>query len=107
MKQKHSFHPNSDRYILDGGACSHRLGFAQIDTRQDAWYYGTWANPETLRVVCFAEGDLTVTDCETPEEFSAYLRETASFEWFKGIDTMCDDAITERFTGLGLADLLH
>ena len=107
MKQKHSSHPNGERYELDFGACSHRRGFAQVDTRQDAWYYGTWANPETLRVVCFAEGDLTVTDCETPEEFSAYLRETASHEWFRGIDTMQSDPITAAFEGLGLADLLH
>jgi hypothetical protein len=107
MRKRESNHPNGDRYVLDMGECSHRKGFAQIDTRQDAWYYGTWANPETLKVVQFCEGDLTIIECETPEEFTSYLRETAEYEWFQGIDTMMKQPITDGFNRLGLGDLLH
>jgi hypothetical protein len=107
MKRKDSFHPNGERYELDFGECSHRKGFAQIDTRQDAWYYGTWANPETLRIVQFAEGDLSVMDFDSPEEFTTYLRETAEYEWFIGIDPMTVPSIEDGFARLGLADLLH
>jgi hypothetical protein len=35
----------SDRYVYDFVLCTYDKGWAQIDTRQDASYYGTWTNP--------------------------------------------------------------
>jgi hypothetical protein len=82
-------------------------GFAQVDTNQDAWYFGTWANPKTLRVVQYCEGDLSIYDCETPEEFVSWLTEMAAAEYFKGIDGMLNDELIKGFQALGLGRLLH
>ena len=62
MKRKDSFFNDGDRYILDFGACSSKNGFAQIDTDQDASYFGMWCNPVSLRLVSFCEGDFTIID---------------------------------------------
>ena len=107
MKRIDSFHPNGDRYQLDMGPCSTGRGFAQVDTREDAWYYGTWANPDTLRVVQYAEGDLTIYECETPTEFVELMRDMAENLPFIGIDAMTNVPMEEAFTKLGLSDLLH
>ena len=40
MNTTQDFRPLSDRYELDCGPCSYANGFAQIDTTQDAPYYG-------------------------------------------------------------------
>jgi len=107
MKKRESFHHDGDRYVLDMGECSTRKGFAQVDTNQDAWYFGTWANPVTLRVVQYAEGDLSIYECGAPAEFVKLMRDIAGAEDFKGIDAMLVPSIEAGFTKLGLADLLH
>ena len=56
MKRETDFIMNGDRYQFDWGECSTANGYAQVDTKQDAWYYGTWANPETFTIVSYAEG---------------------------------------------------
>ena len=40
---------STDRYVYDFSVCTYEKGWAQIDTRQDASYYGTWTNPERRR----------------------------------------------------------
>ena len=50
MKTTREFAP-ADRYIYDFGLCSYENGWAQVDTAQDAAYFGTWANP--ARVLIF------------------------------------------------------
>jgi hypothetical protein len=50
-------------------------GWAQIDTGQDASWFGTWASPGERTILNFAEVDVTRTFCETDEEFAAALRE--------------------------------
>ena len=42
MKITRDFRPLSDRYSIDCGRCSYANGFAQIDTKQDAVWFGTW-----------------------------------------------------------------
>ena len=69
MKTTRDFRPLSDRYSFDCGPCSYANGFAQIDTRQDASYYGSWASPTRRTIVNFCEGDVTTTVCESDEEF--------------------------------------
>ena len=107
MKIDRAFLPMTNRYRFDFGACHFHKGFAQIDTKQDAPYYGAWANPVELRVVEFCEGDLTVTQCDSAAEFVEYIRGFATNEWFIGIDGMCSKNIIRSFTSLGLAELLH
>lgn len=101
----------TDRYVFDTHYCKASEGWAQVDTAQDAWYYGGWANPITRRMTTYAEGDVTITDCATDEAFIAEIRRWAA--WSKGagygfaIDGMCLPMIINAFTRLGLADLLH
>ena len=47
---------SADRYRYDFGLCSYENGFSQVDTRQDAWYYGTWANPYKFIEMGSSEG---------------------------------------------------
>lgn len=111
MKIERSFLP-ADRYHFDFGRCSYENGFAQIDTRQDASYYGQWCNPTTLTIVSYMEGDVTISQAESAEEFCAALRETDRWTQKAGygnarIDPGLDPAMKAAFESLGLGDLLH
>jgi hypothetical protein len=59
-----------DRYAYDWGFCDK---FAQVDTTQDASYFGTWACPERRRIFSYCEGDTTLTVCDTAEEFASEM----------------------------------
>ena len=112
MKTSRDFKPLSDRYSFDCGACSPANGFAQIDTKQDAPYFGNWCAPTTRTIVNFSEGDVTTTVCETDAEFVEQLRELARWNDEAGygpmnIDPGRDDGLRQAFEKLGLADLLH
>lgn len=91
------------RYDYDFGPCSSRNGWAQIDTPRDASYYGTWAHPDRLQVFTYCEGDTTLVECESPEEFNTFIRSIRDAR----IDPGFDPAIRDRFVALGLEDLLH
>lgn len=102
-----------DRYFFDFGICSLTNGYAQVDTSQDAHYFGTWANPETLTVVAYLEGDVITTKCDTEQEFIDQLRSMKRWNEeygyrFYGIDPgLSQPVLKERFIKLGLGDLLH
>lgn len=102
---------DGDRYRFDWKQCTPDKGWAQLDTRQDAWYFGQWANPTTLQIVGYAEGDVTRQTAETREEFCKAIREIKDFhdkyDKFLGIDPMLREEIAEAFRDLGLGDLLH
>jgi hypothetical protein len=102
----------ADRYVYDFGLLTYAKGWAQIDTRQDASYYGTWTSPTRRELFNYCEGDTTLTRCDTDEEYIAAVRECA--EWNKkaghwlGIDPGFEThPFREQFTALGLADLLR
>lgn len=112
MKTENTFYPSSDRYQFDFSLCSIKKGFAQVDTAQDASYYGTWANPETLQIVNYCEGDVSIRTADNPDEFVQALRELK--EWtdkmgypFLGIDPGFSDTLKAKFEEIGLADMLH
>lgn len=111
MKTIREFAP-ADRYVYDFGACSIKNGFAQVDTEQDASYYGTWANPSRLVIVCYCEGDVTTQIAASPAEFAAALRTLKEWNenngWrFIGIDPGFDENMATEFKNIGLGDLLH
>lgn len=111
MKVTHE-HIDGDRYIFDWRFCNRERGFAQIDTKEDASYYGNWANPIDLKSVHYVEGDLTVYECETRQEFVQHLRDFFDSLDRMGygpvrIDPLMDTKIIEGFKDLGLGDLLH
>jgi hypothetical protein len=106
-----SFQP-CDRYVFDFELCTAERGFAQIDTSQDAFYYGMWCNPFERKVVTYAEGDIVTTTLDTDAEFIKEIREIEKFEveTMQGkcnIDALCVDSLITRFHDLGLEDLLH
>lgn len=103
---------DADRHLYDFGLCSAKNGFAQVDTGQDAWYYGNWANPFKLIIFSYAEGDCITTICDTEEEFATELRKIKTWNdeqgyGFRGIDPMCNDKLESKFKSIGLGDLLH
>ena len=108
MKKIHEFCP-ADRYVYDLGLCSSSNGFAQVDTRQDASYYGTWANPVKLVIFSYCEGDCYTTVCETPAEFTAEMRRIKEFhgEDWRGVDPGWHEKDGEPWRRLGLGELLH
>src|SRR6185503_3161642 len=101
----------ADRYLYDFRACTADKGWAQLDTRQDASYYGNWINPVSRKLFSYCEGDLTLTECDTDEEFVATVRECVDWhkerDYFLGIDGMCSEPIISAFTRMGLAEYLH
>ena len=111
MKITRGFNP-ADRYLYDFGQCSLKNGFAQVDTSQDASYFGTWANPYRFMTVCYCEGDVTISECDNGQEFAEELRKLKAWNEeyghrFFGIDCGMDKQMKKAFLALGLADLLH
>lgn len=111
MKTTRDFAPG-DRYAYDFGLCSSANGFAQVDTSQDASYYGTWANPFRMVIFSYCEGDLCLQEAETPEEFVSELLGIKKWNEenghrFMGIDPGFREDLKLKFVDLGLGDLLH
>ena len=111
IKIARGFNPMTDRYAFDFDRCTAAKGWAQLDTRQDASYYGTWANPELRQIINYCEGDITTTTMDTDEEFVAEIRKWA--DWVNEHDwgpAQIDPGFPERplfarFVELGLGDL--
>lgn len=106
------FHLDADRYLFDFKRCKASDGWAQVDTSQDASYYGTWCNPFQLKLVTYCEGDVTIQNYENPIKFSDGIRELV--QWNKdyghkliGIDPGFNDKLKTRLSEYGLGDLLH
>lgn len=111
MKESHHYQ-SGDRYIYDFDKCSTAKGFAQVDTSQDASYFGTWANPFTLTVINYCEGDVYTCQCDTPEEFKQELQKIKKWNEenghrFIGIDPGFNAELKARFIAIGLDEFLH
>ena len=111
MKITREFAPG-DRYVYDFDLCSTANGWAQVDTAQDASYFGTWANPTRLLIFTYCEGDTTLKEAESPEEFAAELREIDAWNRAQGygparIDPGFDPGTKAAFERVGLGDMLH
>jgi len=111
MKTTRGFEHDSDRYKYDFNACHFKKGWAQIDTSQDAWYFGTWCNPFELIIFSYIEGDTCLEECENEAEFIEAIRIYQQWNYDQGhkfhIDPMCVQRMIDKFTELGLDDLLH
>jgi hypothetical protein len=111
MKVNREFYP-SDRYVYEFGLCSYEKGWAQVDTAQDASYFGTLANPTRLIIFSYCEGDTTLKEAASPEEFAAELREIDAWHRAHGygperIDPGFDPTMKAAFVVLGLEEMLH
>ena len=102
---------SADRYLYDFGLCSYENGFSQIDTNQDAWYYGTWANPFKFIIFNYVEGDCYTTICDNAEEFKQAMTELAQWNIESGhgckIDPGGDPKNKEQWVKVGLSEYLH
>lgn len=112
MKITRGFIEGGSRYPFDFTHCSTKIGWAQVDTQSDASYYGNWANPTELKTFCYCEGDTTLVECETPEEFIQQLRELEEFEVKSDrkppkIDPGFNEELKQAFIDMGLEDMLH
>ena len=113
IKMTHEFFNDINRYHWDFDICTPARGFAQVDTTQDAWYYGTWANPFSFTLVTYAEGDLNTSVADTADEFCEMIRDFVGWNnaeglaRFKGIDPMLSPHIEQAFQALGLGEFLH
>jgi hypothetical protein len=96
--------------------CGNSKGWAQLDTKQDASYYGNWINPITRELFSYCEGDTTHTVCTDDADFIAAARECIEWhkerDYFLGIDPGWPDTeprrrITEAFERLGMGEFLH
>lgn len=110
MIETREFYPCADRLRFDAQYQA-ADGWAQIDTQQDASYFGQWANPLTWEYASYCEGDFLHQKYETEEEFVAHIRHVQAWhlenETWGGIDGMCRLPIIQAFEALGLNDLLH
>lgn len=104
------FNPLTDRYAFDRCFTVGR-GYAQIDTTQDAAYFGTWASPSERKIVTYAEGDITYQTAETDEAFAEAIR--TLWQWNRergflfGIDTGGSAELAAQFEALGLGEFLR
>ena len=104
------FTPDGDRYIFDW-LCRPDKGWAQLDTGQDAWYFGIWINPLTLEYVSHIEGDRTHIQYDSEQEFQREIQECLDWHhshgWNPHIDGMCNPAIIAAFERLGFKQWMH
>ena len=112
MKRERGFILNGERYAFDFGKCSYANGYAQVDTSQDAPYYGIWTNPTELTILSYCEGDVTTETAENVAEYVIAIQKLKAWHEdngirFIGIDALADNDLKARFTEIGLADLLH
>lgn len=102
---------DDNRYTYDFRYCTARNGWAQLDTRQDASYYGIWVNPFKRCLFSYCEGDITLTECDTEDDFIQAVRECVEWhkerDYFIGIDGMCHHLIINAFRDYGLGEYLH
>jgi hypothetical protein len=100
-----------DRYKFDFRLCTPSSGWAQLDTRQDAPYYGNWVNPLKRELVSYCEGDITHTLCDDDEDFKRTLRECIDWhrerQYFIGIDPCGEDTIRSELIRFGFEADLH
>jgi hypothetical protein len=117
MKITREFAP-ADRYLYDFKVCTTDKGWAQLDTRQDASYFGTWINPTARKIFCYCEGDTTLTECETDAELQAELATMAAWNAENGyrafstgkaiaIDPGFNDDLKAACVAAGIGGYLH
>lgn len=101
----------TERYKYDFRLCTPDKGWAQLDTKQDASYYGNWINPLTRQLLSYCEGDTTLTECEDDADFVRTVRECCAWHqergYFIGIDPMLRPEIEAAFDRLALGEFLH
>lgn len=102
----------SDRYLYDFKLCTTDKGWAQIDTSQDASYFGQWINPTKRKIFAYIEGDLILTQLDTDAELKEEVEEMKRWNeeqghCFLGIDPGFSTDLKAALTTIGLGEYLH
>ena len=102
----------ADRYLYDFGKCSTANGWAQIDTSQDASYFGQWINPTRRLIFAYIEGDCVLTKLDTDVELAQEISEMKCWNEeqghrFKGIDPGFNESLKAALEACGLREYLH
>lgn len=74
-----SVHLDDDRYIVDFAPDFATEGWQQFDTNQDAWYFGVWVNPKKWMTLSYAEGDWSLVECPTVEQYLDEIKRMCLF----------------------------
>ena len=110
MTSQRGFNPG-DRYRYDFNVCTVANGWAQIDTRQDASYFGQWINPKRRQIFSYAEGDTCVTTCDDYAELLAEMEHVREFhnqhDKFLGIDPGFSEQLKADLIAAGLESFFH
>ena len=101
---------DTERYEFDCGVCSSDRGYAQMDTSQDASYFGIWVNPFYLTIFSYMEGDTCLEEAASEAEFITILQNSINWqiekEYFRGIDPGFNKDLKGRFVTLGFEKYL-
>jgi hypothetical protein len=96
-----------DRYYFDNIECSYKKGWAQLDTTQDAHYFGMWINPIKLRVMSYMEGDVVENQFESIDELTQYLTDMNRNGEYVHIDPGLNSEFEQLFITLELDQFFH
>jgi len=70
---------SSDRYIVDYAEDFKSEGWLQFDTDQDASYFGFWVNPKKFMTLSYCEGDWTLVECHSRENYVEAIKRAIDF----------------------------
>jgi hypothetical protein len=107
MKLVRSFVDDTTRYDYDLGECSIANGWAQVDTSQDASYYGAWINPVKREFLRFAEGDVDHYTFDSDERMVEFVSNFKDGGRFLGIDPGLGSVLRAECIAHGLGPFLH
>ena len=105
-------HVSGDRYQYDTHYCKLADGWAQVNTKQDASYYGLWTNPFSLQIMEFVEGDEIFIVYDNKEEYKNGLEELKQWQESLGYNltidciVLVDQSISNALKEIGVSDLL-
>jgi len=70
---------HGDRYQFDFDDAFRGQGWQQLDTVDDASYFGIWTHRDRLQVLTFAEGDVTLITAPTAEAYNLEVQAIFAF----------------------------
>jgi hypothetical protein len=88
-------------------------GWAQIDTWQDASYFGVWTNPARMEIFSYAEGDTCLEKCTDAADYVDAVKRCISFYEHPRQPCRIDvfesrfPEIAKAFRDLGLGEFIH
>ena len=95
-----------NRYRYDFRLCRYSDGWLQIDSYQDASYYGHWLHLSQRIFIGFAEGDEYVITFDSVDEMCTYVRDWIEYERDLGYIAWIDEYHQmEELKAIGLDDL--